>query len=534
MARFGRSFVQAATQPQYAQGLFTAAQQMGAAPGRRRAEERQMKLFDDISKATGQAQASAVAGDPNALALNISKLEALRDSAPTLKEKQTIDARITQLRNLTGAAEAKGLTRDINAVSQIDNTLETLDTSTEQGRKVKEALESRKIQLLQNPEIEQGYRQAQVDQFKFEQTEAAMLEQEYLRDPNNQKQFLDAIQSGDQDQLTAVLDAVPDQFKAVANEYVTGALRNNSVMNQFNERSIAMNTAPMTDSEIDSLVQNLPEDVRDAITSEVNAYKEASKGWSSDGKGWSGNTAAYAQAKQAEKALRQKASGLSERALFLDIAEKRRIAGQDRATIQTAELRMLDRPSDNAIEKRAKMITTNKDGKPTLADRAEALTQLTQENIEDQLEVINKLDPEKAKELGYETVGVEEAEQVLTESPTEENKQLFIRLYGSEAFAKWQTKNENISEEPVEQGVLDIAVGVPARAVGSLVQETIIEPVSEAVTLGSSRKEVGKAFRVFGGDLSKVPLEALQLVVNDKGFSKYKDRIQKEINKRQG
>ena len=153
MARFGRSFVQAATQPQYAQGLFTAAQQMGAAPGRRRAEERQMKLFDDISKATGQAQASAVAGDPNALALNISKLEALRDSAPTLKEKQTIDARITQLRNLTGAAEAKGLTRDINAVSQIDNTLETLDTSTEQGRKVKEALESRKIQLLQNPEI---------------------------------------------------------------------------------------------------------------------------------------------------------------------------------------------------------------------------------------------------------------------------------------------------------------------------------------------------------------------------------------------
>jgi hypothetical protein len=529
MARFGRSFVQAATQPQYAQGLFTAAQQIGAAPRRRREEER----FDDISKATGQAQASAVAGDPNALALNISKLEMLRDSAPTLKEKQTIDARITQLRNLTGAAEAKGLTRDINAVSQIDNTLETLDTTTEQGKRVKDALESRKVQLLQNPEIEQGYRQAKVDQFRFEQTEAAMLEQQYLRNPDTQRAFQTAIQSGDMNQLNAVLDAVPDQFQAVANEYVTGAVRNNEVMNQFNERSIAMNTAPMTDSEVDSLVQDLPEDVRTAITTEVNAYKQASKGWD-DGTGWSGNTAAYAEAKQAEKALRQKAARLSERSLFLTIDENRKIAAQNRATIQTAELRMLDRPSDLDIERRAKMITKDKDGEPNLADRAEALSQLTQENIEDQLEIINRLDPEKAKELGYETVGIEEAEQVLTKDPTEENKQLFIRLYGSEAFAEWQTKNEDIAEAPTEQGVLDIAVGVPARAVGRSIQTNIIEPVSEAITLGSARKSVGKAFRDFGGDLSAIPLEALQLVVNDKGFSKYKDRIQRELNKRQG
>ena len=532
MATFGKDFVRSATQPAYLQGLFTAAQGLGSAPRRRREEERQMQLFDDISKATGQAQASAVSGDPNALALNISKLETLRDSAPTLKEKQAIDSRITQLRNLTGAAEAKGLTRDINAVSQIDNTLKTLDTSTEQGKRVKDALESRKVQLLQNPEIEQGYRQAQVDQFKFEQTEAAMLEQEYLRDPNNQKLFLDAIQSGDQDQLTAVLNSVPDQFKAVANEYVTGVIRNNEVMNQFNERSIAMNTAPMTDSEIDSFVQNLPENVRSAITAEVNAYKEASKGWNDKTK-WSSNTVAYAQAKQAETALRQKASRLSERALFLDIDEKRRIDRQNRADIQNAELRMLDRPSDLDIERRAKMITKNKDGEPNLADRAEALSQLTQENIEDQLEIINRLNPERAKELGYETIDISEAEKVLTEDPTEENKQLFIRLYGSEAFAKWQSKNETISEAPTEQGVLDIAVGVPARAVGSAIQRNIGEPISEAITLGSARKSVGKAFRDFGGDLSSIPLEALQLVVNDKGFSKYKDKIQVEINKRQ-
>ena len=39
MARFGRSFLQAATQPAYTQGLFTAAQQLGSLPGRRRMQE---------------------------------------------------------------------------------------------------------------------------------------------------------------------------------------------------------------------------------------------------------------------------------------------------------------------------------------------------------------------------------------------------------------------------------------------------------------------------------------------------------------
>ena len=33
MARFGQSFIQALTNPSYQQGLFTAAQGLGAAPG---------------------------------------------------------------------------------------------------------------------------------------------------------------------------------------------------------------------------------------------------------------------------------------------------------------------------------------------------------------------------------------------------------------------------------------------------------------------------------------------------------------------
>lgn len=60
MARFGRSFVQAATQPQYAQGLFTAAQQIGAAPGRRRAEaEAERKRKEEEAKLARQRQYQA-------------------------------------------------------------------------------------------------------------------------------------------------------------------------------------------------------------------------------------------------------------------------------------------------------------------------------------------------------------------------------------------------------------------------------------------------------------------------------------------
>ena len=51
MARFGRSFLQAATQPAYTQGLFTAAQQIGAAPGRRRAAEEERRKKEEERKA---------------------------------------------------------------------------------------------------------------------------------------------------------------------------------------------------------------------------------------------------------------------------------------------------------------------------------------------------------------------------------------------------------------------------------------------------------------------------------------------------
>lgn len=60
MARFGRSFVQAATQPQYAQGLFAAAQQVAGMPRRRREEaEAERKRKEEEAKLARQRQYQA-------------------------------------------------------------------------------------------------------------------------------------------------------------------------------------------------------------------------------------------------------------------------------------------------------------------------------------------------------------------------------------------------------------------------------------------------------------------------------------------
>ena len=526
MARFGRDFVRAATQPAYTQGLFTAAQQIGSAPARRRELER----FNQTSRVESQADASVVAGDPNALAMNIRRLQELMEQAPTIEEKRALNARISQLRSLTPATEAKGLQNEIRAVSTIDNTLETLDTTTEQGMKVKEALEARKIQLLQNPDVEQGYREAQVNEFKFKEAERAMQEQEYIL--SKAKDFNAAIQSGDNDQLQAVLNTVPPEFSAVAQQYITGAVRNNEVMNQFNERSISMKTAPMTDTELQSIVNQLPEKVRAGITAELNAYKEASKGWSDETQ-WSGNTLAYNKAKQAEKALRDKATRLSERALFSDLTEKSRVAAEERAIIRRAEVDLYKPVTESARKNRAQQITNQRDGEPTREDYILAEQQLKQENIDYQLSIINRYDPERAAELGYEE---DTGSPYAVGEVIESEEGTFVYLGGD-----FTDKNNYrlATEDEISGGGKKYGagfkeiVGVPVEAVSESVRKGVVEPVSEFVNLASARKKVGKAFRDFGGNLRGISTDELRLILqNPEGFKKNIQKIEEEINRR--
>ena len=453
MATFSREFLRSLAQPSFQQGLFTAARGIGMRPqmqALQQQQEEELNRFDQLSKTTGQAQASALSGDPNALALNIRRLEEIRDAAPTLQEKQAIDSRISQLRSMTPAAKQAGLKRDITAVSQIDNVLDGLDARTDiseqQKSELRESLTLRKNQLLDNPEIEQGYRQDQVNQFRFEEAELAMREQQYIRD--NQDQIQRAIQSGDKDQLDAVRDKIPPEFATITNQYITGAIRNNETVNKFNERSIALNTAPMSEAELDKILAELPEGAEEAMAPEIREYREAIKGWS-DKTQWSGNTNALNRARKAEAAIRSRMSGIANSLWASELSQKNRIAAENRAVVRAAELEMAKGPTDADRLRRAKLITKEKDGKPTLQDIALANQQLTAENIDRQLSIIYDVDPERATALGYDVdddspegaVSLDEAKKILSDDPSDENKQIFIDIYGAEKFEEWQKES---------------------------------------------------------------------------------------------
>ena len=523
------------TQPSYQEGLFTAARELGGLPGRLEQERGAMQRFDQLSKATDQALASRFSGDPNALAVNIKSLEKLRDAAPTLQEKQAIDSRITQLRSMAPAAKQAGLKRDVTAVSQIDNVLDGLDDrsdiSEQQKSELKESLTLRKNQLLDNPEIEQGYRQDQINQFKFEEAELAMREQQYIRD--SQDEIQRAIQSGDKDQLDAVRNKVPPEFATITNQYITGAIRNNETVNQFNERSIALNTAPMSEADLDKLIAELPEGSADAMAPEIREYKEAIKGWSDETQ-WSGNTNALNRAKKAEAAIRSRMSGIANALWSSEITEGRRIASEERAIIRKAEIDMLQTVKDIDRERRAKQITKERDGEPTREDYIVAERQLREENIDTQLRIINQYDPEKAAELGFEedTGSPYEVGQVI-----ESDEGTFVYLGGDFADPKNYrlATEDDIAEEGRRYSAgLEETVIAPARAVAGAIGRNVVQPISEFADLASTRKKVGKALTQRGGDLRGVSTEELMLIVENPGggFGKYMNRIEAEIKKR--
>lgn len=527
MAKFSQQFLRAMAQPSYQEGLFTAAQQLGGLRGRLEQERGAMQRFDQLSKATGQAQASALAGDPNALALNIRQLEKIRDAAPTLQEKQAIDSRISQLRSMAPAAKQAGLKRDVTAVSQIDNVLDGLDARTDiseqQKNELRDSLTLRKNQLLENPEIEQGYRQDQVNKFKFEETELAMREQQYIRD--NQDEIQRAIQSGDEAQLRAVRDKIPPEFATITNQYITGAIRNNDVLNQFNERSIALKTAPMSAADLDKLIAELPEGADKAMAAEIKEYKDAIKGWS-DKTQWSGDTNALNRAKKAEAAIRSRMSGIANALWSSELSQKSRIAAEERAIIRKAEIDMLQPVRDIDRERRAKQITKERDGEPTREDYIVAEQQLREENIETQLRIINQYDPEKAAKLGYEedTGSPYEVGQVI-----DSEEGTFVYLGGD--FTDPKNYRLATEEEIPQAGKkyragLDVTIGTPVRAVTG--------KIGEAIDLASTRKKVGKAFRQSGGDLSGITTEELMLIAENPsgGFKNYMSRIEAEINRR--
>jgi hypothetical protein len=117
MARFGRDFVRAATQPAYMGGLFTAAQNIGSAPARaQRREELSQFNPNTVEGLTGLAQYYQSQGDMQSAAKIAT---AARELADRQNQEQALANRKTQVKT-----QAENLGLD-DLASQIENVTDT-------------------------------------------------------------------------------------------------------------------------------------------------------------------------------------------------------------------------------------------------------------------------------------------------------------------------------------------------------------------------------------------------------------------------
>lgn len=147
MARFGQSFIQSLTRPSYMDGMFTAAQQIGSAPRRKREEKEeaafQQSLFDLQQKGIAATQEGVA--DPRALQNRINQLTQLASStndparaAAARKSALALQGQMGQVSNMAtqrGANNAVELAKAIDAgqfdanpeaKAQLQQRLETL------------------------------------------------------------------------------------------------------------------------------------------------------------------------------------------------------------------------------------------------------------------------------------------------------------------------------------------------------------------------------------------------------------------------
>jgi hypothetical protein len=184
VATFGRDFVRAATQPAYTQGLFTAAQQVGSAPRRRR--------FNEIMQ-RGQAALASAAPDPTVLSGIAQELSSLGYTEEASKFSEAAKQRGLQAAQrarasglLTQAGSEEGLTREaVQSYIASGGSLEDIATARDVTNQIDEPLREKgrgrlramaQLELFnpQDPGTLQGYLNV-ADRHKVSQNEAMQI-----------------------------------------------------------------------------------------------------------------------------------------------------------------------------------------------------------------------------------------------------------------------------------------------------------------------------------------------------------------------
>lgn len=274
MARFGRDFVRAATQPAFTQGLFTAAAGLGGMPRRRREEEerkKQVGMLRGMGAVERADYMADIAETPEQLMqATAAKDEAMRQSA------------LTSLRGLEAARQAAGTVEEKQRIENIMSRVAVqaqVDPTSIAGR----------TQAEQDAEVTRELSQARLKDRQRQEQEAAISQAYYNVPPESRAKFEEnAAKSGFGNVIDELKEdkARDDLFQLQLNNAKTQAAEN-----------AAMKKAPLPTNSLEDRINkaNIDPQLKEQFLSElkdvVQPDFEAGETWSPG------------QRKQAENAL---------------------------------------------------------------------------------------------------------------------------------------------------------------------------------------------------------------------------------------
>ena len=329
MARFGRDFVRAATQPAYTEGLFTAAQQLGAAPGRRR-EERQTAT---LQKGLFGLEQSALAGEltPEMYKEAVGSYTALMQQNP----EQADEIRKSLARVGASVREQDKAQKKVTAVNQL-SAIETEYTKIYSDPSLDTAERDAKATALRTRAKAIQDANPLVDFSSFSNWDSRAMNAGMAISSRVQDQKAEA----EQQKVDVNLQGMTPEEREEYVENYTGneseyMLRRVNSLNTYDDAvqrraSEAATRQQTLDDDIDSLtsqIETLPEDLRESLTKELNLVKKMQE-------------ANYGDAGWTSKALQNQANNKLNDVLRRVINHSDRVADADRRSIREADIKI--------------------------------------------------------------------------------------------------------------------------------------------------------------------------------------------------
>jgi hypothetical protein len=249
MARFGREFVRAATQPQFAQGLFTAAQQIGSAPARRR----QMGMLRDMTPVEQADYFASIATTPDQML----QAQQLKTSAvKQARDAEELAARTT-FNSLEAARQAE---TDPEKKRKIEASM--IELAPKAG--IDPITISGRTQREEDQDIQREFLRNRAEEEQRTKQETAIAEAYYAVPEKSREQFESNVRNSG---FGSVIDAISEDQKK--GELVD--LQLNNARTQAAE-DVAMRKAPLpTDSTRTRLEEaNINPEIKDYLSSQLN------------------------------------------------------------------------------------------------------------------------------------------------------------------------------------------------------------------------------------------------------------------------